>query len=100
MEIRECESGVSGRGIEILPTGGGLGAEVRGVDLRRIGEVEFAKIQRGLLDHLVLLFRGQTLNDANLVAFSRSFGELDFAPIQETGRRFVEGMPEIYIVSN
>jgi taurine dioxygenase len=100
MEIRECESGVSGRGIEFLPTGGGLGAEIRGVDLRRIGEAEFAKIHRGLLDHLVLLFRGQTLNDANLVEFSRSFGELDFAPIQETGRRFVEGMPEIYIVSN
>jgi len=27
-------------------------------------------------------------------------GDLDFAPIQENGRRFVEGMPEIYIVSN
>jgi taurine dioxygenase len=100
METRECESGVSGRGIEILPTGGGLGAEVRGVDLRRIGGVEFAEIHRALLDHLVLLFRGQSLSDADLVAFSRRFGELDFAPIQETGRRFVEGMPEIYIVSN
>jgi len=100
MEIREYESGVSGRGIEILPTGGGLGAEIRGVDLRQIDEAEFDKIHRALLDHLVLLFRGQTLRDANLVAFSRRFGDLDFAPIQETGRRFVEGMPEIYVVSN
>ena len=33
-------------------------------------------------------------------AFSRRFGELDHAPIQENGRRFVEGHPEIYIVSN
>jgi len=100
MEIRACESGVSACGIEILPTGGGLGAEVRGVDLHQIGEAEFSQIHRGLLDHLVLLFRGQRLHDTDLVAFSRRFGELDFAPVQETGRRFVEGMPEIYIVSN
>ena len=50
--------------------------------------------------NLVLLFRGQRLSDAELVAFSRRFGDLDFAPVQETGRRFVEGMPEIYVVSN
>ena len=100
MEIRACDSGVSACGIEILPTEGGLGAEVRGVDLHRIGEPEFARIHRGLLDHLVLLFRGQKLSDADLVAFSRRFGELDIAPVQETGRRFVEGMPEIYVVSN
>jgi len=34
------------------------------------------------------------------VEFSRRFGDLDWAPVQETGRRFVEGIPEIYIVSN
>ena len=51
-------------------------------------------------DHLVLLFRDQTLSDHELIAFSRRLGDLDWAPIQETGRRFVEGLPEIYIVSN
>jgi taurine dioxygenase len=40
------------------------------------------------------------LNDDDLIAFSRRFGELDFAPVQENGRRFVEGHPEIYVVSN
>ena len=34
------------------------------------------------------------------MAFSRRFGDLDEAPVQETGRRFVEGHPEIYVVSN
>lgn len=100
MENFQCESGISGRGIEILSTGGGLGAEVRGVDLRQIGDAEFIRIHRALLDNLVLLFRGQRLSDAELVAFSRRFGDLDFAPVQETGRRFVEGMPEVYVVSN
>ena len=35
-----------------------------------------------------------------LIAFSRRFGPLDWAPVQENGRRFVEGKPELYIVSN
>jgi taurine dioxygenase len=100
MENCGCETGISGRGIEFLPTGGGLGAEVRGVDLRKIGEAEFTRIHRALLDNLVLLFRGQKLSDAELVTFSRRFGDLDFAPVQETGRRFVAGMPEVYVVSN
>ena len=51
-------------------------------------------------DHSVLLFRDQSLSDEELIAFSRRLGDLDWAPIQETGRRFVEGQPEIYIVSN
>jgi taurine dioxygenase len=84
----------------VVPTGGGLGAEIRGVDLRRLGDEAFGAIHRAWLDNLVLLFRGQQLADAELIAFSRRFGELDLAPIQETGRRFVEGMPELYIVSN
>jgi taurine dioxygenase len=84
----------------VVPTGGGLGAEIRGVDLRRLGDDAFAAIHRAWLDNLVLLFRGQELSDAELIAFSRRFGELDLAPIQETGRRFVEGTPELYIVSN
>jgi taurine dioxygenase len=84
----------------VVPTDGRLGAEIRGVDLRRLGDDVFAAIHRAWLDHLVLLFRGQELTDAELIAFSRRFGELDLAPIQEAGRRFVEGMPELYVVSN
>ncbi|HLB96372.1 MAG TPA: TauD/TfdA family dioxygenase, partial [Acetobacteraceae bacterium] len=77
-----------------------LGAEVCGVDLKELTEVQFAALQRAWHDHEVILVRGQTLNDQDLIAFSRRFGDLDLAPIQETGRRFVEGLPEIYIVSN
>src|SRR5262252_1051189 len=84
----------------VVPTGAALGAEVRDVDLRRIDDRVFAAIHRAWLDHLVLLFRGQYLTDDDMIAFSRRFGELDFAPIQENGRRFVDGHPEIYVVSN
>jgi taurine dioxygenase len=86
--------------IQVIPTGAALAAEVRGVDLRRIDDSAFAAIHRAWLDHLVVLFRGQDLDDDDLIAFSRRFGDLDLAPIQENGRRFVEGHPEIYVVSN
>jgi taurine dioxygenase len=88
------------RPISVTPTGSALGAEVRGVDLREVDRRAFAAIHRAWLDHLVLLFRGQNLSDDELVAFSRRLGDLDLAPIQENGRRFVEGHPEIYVVSN
>ena len=77
-----------------------LGAEVRDIDLRHIDDATFAAIHRAWVDHQVLLFRGQSLLDDDLIAFSRRFGGLDHAPIQENGRRFVGGYPEIYVVSN
>ena len=85
---------------QIAPTGKALGAEIAGLDLRSIRDRDFEVIHRAWLDHLVVLFRGQRLTDDDLIAFSRRFGDLDWAPIQETGRRFVEGHPEIYVVSN
>ena len=88
------------RSAQIIPTGKALGAEIEGLDLRRIDVAEFELIHRAWLDHLVLLIRGQHLTDDDLIVFSRRFGELDWAPVQETGRRFVEGHPEIYVVSN
>jgi len=86
--------------ITIFPSGKALGAEIQGVDLRTIEADDFACIYRAWLDHSVLLFRGQTLSDDDLVTFSERFGDLDWAPVQESGRRFVEGHPEIYVVSN
>ena len=86
--------------IEIVPTQAMLGAELRGLDLKSLDDRQFAAIERAWHQHQVLLIRGQALGDQDLIAFSRRFGDLDWAPVQETGRRFVEGLPEIYIVSN
>src|SRR3984957_5132968 len=86
--------------VTVVPSGKALGAEIQGVDLRTIDANDFANIYRAWLEHSVLLFRGQNLTDDELVAFSKRFGVLDWAPIQESGRRFVEGHPEIYVVSN
>ena len=85
---------------QIIPSGNALGAEIQGLDLKDVSDKDFEAIHRAWLDHLVVLFRGQELTDADLIRFSQRFGELDWAPVQETGRRFVEGLPEIYVVSN
>ncbi len=89
-----------GEPMRVIPSGSALGAEVRGVDLRTLDDGAFAAIKLAWHDHQVILMRGQTLSDQDLLAFSRRIGDLDWAPVQETGRRFVEGLPEIYIVSN
>jgi len=86
--------------VDVIPTGAALGAEVRGVDLRNLEDAAFARLIEAWHDHSVVLIRGQALSDLELIAFSRRLGDLDWAPVQETGRRFVEGLPEIYIVSN
>jgi len=86
--------------VDVISTGAALGAEIRSVDLRDLNEAAFVRVMQAWQDHSVLLFRDQKLSDHELIAFSRRLGDLDWAPIQETGRRFVEGLPEIYIVSN
>jgi len=65
------------RDIEVLPFDAALGAEVRCGDLRRASAAQLAEIRRAWLDHLVLVFRGQTLSDEALLALARHFGELD-----------------------
>jgi taurine dioxygenase len=87
-------------GLGVVPTGAGIGAEVTGADLRRLGADDFGAIRHAFIAHSVLLFRNQRLEDDDLIAFSRRWGELDWAPVQENGRRFVDGKPEIYVVSN
>src|SRR3954467_9199004 len=87
-------------GLEVVPTGAALGAEVRGVDLRRLDEAAFAAILAAWHAHAVLLFRGQSLTPDELIDFSRRFGVLAHAPVQEQGQSIVAGRPELYIVSN
>jgi taurine dioxygenase len=86
--------------IAVIPTGRALGAEVRGIDVRHLGTDAFERLLQAWHDHGVVLLRDQALGDQDLIAFSRRLGDLDWAPVQENGRRFVEGLPEIYIVSN
>jgi taurine dioxygenase len=85
---------------EIIPTGAALGAEVAKINVAQVDAATFERLYQAWVEHEVLLFRNQNLSDDDLTRFSKYIGELELAPIQESGRRFVEGHPEIYVVSN
>lgn len=77
-----------------------IGAEIRDIDVARIDDAMFAAIHELWMRFQILRFRSQKLSDAELVNFSRRFGELDIAPPNENGTRDVEGFPEILVISN
>jgi len=77
-----------------------VGAEILGVDLRRLSDADFADIATVWHRRSALLFRDQQIGDDDLISFSRRFGELDPPPNQEHGRLSPAGYPDIYVVSN
>jgi len=78
-----------------------LGAQIDGVDLSQpLSESEFARIRETWLEHMVLRFRGQSLSDAQLTAFSRRFGELDPPGPNPYGKPFLADHPEMNVISN
>ncbi|NKC11577.1 MAG: TauD/TfdA family dioxygenase [Gammaproteobacteria bacterium] len=87
--------------LHIVASGTVLGADIEGLDLRQpLDDASFAKVEGAWLDHQVLRFRSQTLDNAQLAAFSARFGVLDLAPITATGEPPVPSQPEIAVISN
>ncbi|MCD9625061.1 TauD/TfdA dioxygenase family protein [Rhabdothermincola salaria] len=66
--------------VQVHSTGGALGAEVHGLDLRSIDDRGFETVRSLLLDHLVLFFPGQDLTPDEHVAFATRFGEAEIHP--------------------
>jgi taurine dioxygenase len=81
--------------IEVLPLAPAIGAEIRGVDLRPPLDPETVRaIERALLDHLVIFFRGQSITPGQQIAFARRFGEISipaFSPRYGTD-------PELFVL--
>ena len=68
-------------GLRFRRISGLLGAEVSGIDLSNaIDDRTVAAIRAGLLEHLVLVFRGRSLEPGSLAAFARRFGALNRHP--------------------
>ncbi|HEY2302429.1 MAG TPA: TauD/TfdA family dioxygenase [Acidimicrobiales bacterium] len=68
--------------VEIDRIGGSLGAVVTGVDLRRpLTEAVYAQIFAALMDHQVLFFRDQDLDDTDQLNLAAEFGEISTYPI-------------------
>lgn len=88
-------------GIEVVPTGKALGVEIKGIDLsKNLSASEFAKIKKAWLDHLVVLIRGQEINDTQLQEFAALFGALDLAPPNTRGSPWIPEAPNLTVISN
>ncbi|RPJ44037.1 MAG: TauD/TfdA family dioxygenase [Betaproteobacteria bacterium] len=88
-------------GLAVVPIGKYVGADIAGVDLSLpLTDAQFAQIHAAWMNHLVLRFRGQHLTKDQLLEFSRRFGELDKAPINTRGKPWLEGYPEMAVMSN
>ncbi|TMJ25156.1 MAG: TauD/TfdA family dioxygenase, partial [Alphaproteobacteria bacterium] len=63
--------------MEVVSLSSALGAEIRGVDASRpVDDRTFAAILDAWHRHLVILLRGQTLDEDQQVAFAERFGPL------------------------
>lgn len=86
--------------IEVIPSGGSLGAEIRAIDLRRMSESSFAALEQALFKHLVVVIRGQPLSDPELIVLGRRFGELEPPGMSIIGKHYIDAHPEILVISN
>lgn len=87
--------------MSVVPSGAALGAEIRGVDLSKPLDTRTIEAIMAAWDqHLVLVFRGQNLNDPQLIAFSRHFGDLDPPGPNPYGAPFLPEFPELNVISN
>ena len=77
--------------MQVKPIAGALGAEISGVDLRRLDAAGTAAIRQALLDHLVVFFRDQDLDPAAFRDFAARFAR----PIEYPFVSGLDGFPEI-----
>jgi taurine dioxygenase len=87
--------------MNVTPLGGVIAADINDIDLRQpLDRDAVAALQEQWSQHLVLRFRGQQLNDDDLLRFSRYFGELDPPGPNPYGVTFLPDYPEINVISN
>lgn len=86
--------------IEVIPTGKGCGAELRGIDLTSLNARSFRVLEQAMLDHLVVLVRGQPLADPQLIALGRCFGELEPPGMSIIGKPYIAEYPDVLVISN
>lgn len=66
---------------------GAVGVELTGLDVRSLDDGGFVRFRQSLVEHHVVVVRGQSLTPSEQIAFGERFGELDTHP-------FVDGSPD------
>ena len=86
---------MSATALKVTPIAGALGAEISGVDLAdEIGDDVLAEIRAAWLEHLVVFFRDQPIDNDRFVAFAKRIGPIGAYPFVPG----IEGLPEVIAV--
>jgi taurine dioxygenase len=85
---------------EVIPSGKACGAEIRGIDLNNLDAQSFSVIQKAIDEHLVLLFRGQRLDNEHLIKLGKHFGEFEPPGMSIIGKPYIDAYPDILVISN
>ncbi|MEX1250756.1 MAG: TauD/TfdA family dioxygenase [Hyphomonas sp.] len=68
----------------------GAGAEITGVDIRNLSDVEFIAVRQAYADHGVIFFRDQSLSEDDHIAFARRFGPININRFFQAHERYRE----------
>jgi taurine dioxygenase len=83
--------------LSVQPFEAPLGAEAHGVDPKALSDADVEAVTRALAEHGVLVLRDQHLSPAELVAFSKRFGVLEYHVLDQY---LLAEQPEVYVISN
>ena len=82
-------------GFEVVPINGYIGAEIRGIDLRRsLAPEQFRVIHNALVEHEVIVMRDQDITLEQQLAFGRLFGKLSIHPFSPN----MKDKPEVIVL--
>ncbi len=84
--------------LTVRPLHAALGAEISGINLAEpLDAATFGAVHQAWMEHLVLVFPGQALTDAQHIAFARCFGDLE---VHHQDIIKSQSAPEIFRLSN
>lgn len=92
--------------MDVVPVGGALGAEIRGVSPMNMTDAEFAAFMDALHAHGVVFFPGVGLSSAEHMAFAARMGRLEVFPSArvmggtEPGFQVIEDGPDVPIAAD
>ncbi|MFM1816623.1 MAG: hypothetical protein RLZ98_3318 [Pseudomonadota bacterium] len=92
--------------IEVIPLSQACGAEIRGVDVTKpLSAAQVEAIRKAWQEHLVLVFRGQQIDQEQQLRFASYFGDLGIrkqAPqdLAERTEGVLQNDPRVLLVSN
>lgn len=82
--------------LSITQAAGALGAHIDGIDLRDdLSAQTVAQIRQALLDHLVIFFRNQQIDENDHIRFARYFGEIVQYPMANPLENYPQIVPVI-----